>query len=299
LILPLFKCTELFQKSNTSPIVTGLYGGTDWGPTDVWLTSEQPTVLICTYEKAEALMKFLGPLFIRRVSLIVLDEAHAVQFDGNKDSLQKAENRSLRLESLSARLFTYIEQNHSRIIALSAVASEIEGALASWVENSTNASPAKTNYRSTRQLIGRLECLPGRRFEIRYDLLDGRKLEFQEGGQADTPFIPNPFPTYPPVPKGKKEGVEKRLRPYLFWAAMHLAAPDEKGQRRTVLISVTQQIGGYAEDFLKLLNSAWSKVEKPSFFKDPSVLQFNNVLIKLLNGIYQLPNLRTELMSIC
>ncbi|MBN3892148.1 MAG: DEAD/DEAH box helicase [Nostoc sp. JL31] len=258
----------LKRSTNNNVIVTGLYGGTDWGPTDVWLTSEQPTVLICTYEKAEALMKFLGSLFIRRVSLIVLDEAHAVQFDGNKDSLQKAENRSLRLESLGARLFTYVEQNHSRIIALSAVASQTENALASWIENSTDASPAKTNYRSTRQLIGRLECLPGRRFEIRYDLLDGRKLEFQEGGQADTPFIPNPFPTYPPVPKGKNEGAEKRLRPYLFWAAMHLAAPDEKGQRRAVLISVTQQPGGYAEDFLKLLKT-WSQIEMPSFFQEP------------------------------
>ncbi|MDF5719742.1 MAG: DEAD/DEAH box helicase [Rhizonema sp. PD37] len=258
----------LKRSTNNNVIVTGLYGGTDWGPTDVWLTSEQPTVLICTYEKAEALMKFLGSLFIRRVSLIVLDEAHAVQFDGNKDSLQKAENRSLRLESLSARLFTYIEQNNSRIIALSAVASETEGALASWIENLTNASPAKTNYRSTRQLIGRLECLPGKGFEIRYDLLDGRRLEFQEGGQADTPFIPNPFPTYPPVPKGKKEGVEKRLRPYLFWAAMHLAAPDEKGQRRAVLISVTQHPGGYAEDFLNFL-TIWSQIEIPSFFKEP------------------------------
>ncbi|WP_375467684.1 DEAD/DEAH box helicase [uncultured Nostoc sp.] len=258
----------LNRSTNNNVIVTGLYGGTDWGPTDVWLTSEQPTVLICTYEKAEALMKFLGSLFIRRVSLIVLDEAHAVQFDGNKDSLQKSENRSLRLESLSARLFTYIEQNHSRIIALSAVASETEGALASWIENSTNASPVKTNYRSTRQLIGRLECLPGRRFEICYDLLDGSKLEFQEGGQVDTPFIPNPFPTYPPVPKGKKEGVEKRLRPYLFWAAMHLAAPDEKGQRRAVLISVTQYPGGYAEDFLNFLK-IWSQIEIPSFFQEP------------------------------
>ncbi|MFN6487181.1 MULTISPECIES: DEAD/DEAH box helicase [unclassified Nostoc] len=258
----------LKRSTNNSVIVTGLYGGTDWGPTDVWLTSEQPTVLICTYEKAEALMKFLGSLFIRRVSLIVLDEAHAVQFDGNKDSLQKAENRTLRLESLSSRLFTYIEQNNSRIIALSAVASETEGALASWIENSTDASPAKTNYRSTRQLIGRLECLPGRRFEIRYDLLDGRKLEFQEGGQSDTPFIPNPFPTYPPVPKGKNEGVEKRLRPYLFWAAMHLAAPDEKDQRRAVLISVTQYPGGYAEDFLNFLKR-WSQIEIPSFFQEP------------------------------
>jgi DEAD/DEAH box helicase len=260
----------LNRTTNKNVIVTGLYGGTDWGPTDTWLASDKPTVLICTYEKAEALMKFLGPLFIRRVSLIIIDEAHAVQFDGNKNSLQKAENRALRLESLGARLFTYVEQNHSRIIALSAVASETEGALASWIENQTNASPAKTYYRSTRQLIGRLECKPGREFEIRYDLLDSRKLEFQEGGENDTPFIPRPFEKYQPASKLEKEkSPGKRLRPYLFWAAMHLAAPNEKGQQRAVLISITQVIGGYAEDFLDLLNKDWVNVPKPLFFKAP------------------------------
>ncbi|MEH1964392.1 MAG: DEAD/DEAH box helicase [Nostoc sp.] len=274
----------LKRSTNNNVIVTGLYGGTDWGPTDVWLTSEQPTVLICTYEKAEALMKFLGTRFIRRVSLIVLDEAHKVEFDSNKNSLQKAENRSLRLESLGARLFTYIEQNHSRIIALSAVASEIEGALASWIENSTNATPAKENYRSTRQLIGRLECLPGRGFRIKYDLLDGRRLAFEEDGQADTPFILDPFPKYPAAPNWEQERTEKRLRPYLFWAAMHLAAPDEKGKRRAVLISIPQNIDNYAKDLLEFLdptlpeveqlslfqeNKDFSRVEKPSFYHEP------------------------------
>jgi superfamily II DNA/RNA helicase len=260
----------LNRTTNKKVTVTGLYGGTDWGPTDVWVTSEQPTVLICTYEKAEALMKFLGPLFIRRVSLVIIDEAHAVQFDGNENSLQKAENRALRLESLGARLFTYVEENNSRIIALSAVASEAEGALASWVKNQINASPVKTYYRSTRQLIGRLECKPGRGFEIRYDLLDGRKLEFQEGGENNTPFIPRPFKVYPPAGKLEKEqSPGKRLRPYLFWAGMHLAAPNEKGQQRAVLISITQHIGGYAEDFLNLLKKDWANVEKPLFFQVP------------------------------
>ncbi|WP_414619103.1 DEAD/DEAH box helicase [Calothrix sp. CCY 0018] len=258
----------LNRTTNKKVTVTGLYGGTDWGPTDAWVTSEQPTVLICTYEKAEALMKFLGPLFICRVSLVIIDEAHAVQFDGNKNSLQKAENRTLRLESLGARLFTYVEENNSRIIALSAVASEAEGALASWVQNQSNASPAKTDYRSTRQLIGRLECLPGGRFEIVYDLLDGRRLEFQETGQAGTPFIPNPFPPFPLAPKWQQKGPEKRLRPYLFWAAMHLAASDEKGQKRAVLISVPQQIDGYAEDFLEFLNLTFPQVKQLSLFEE-------------------------------
>jgi hypothetical protein len=153
-----------------------------------------------------------------------------------------------------------------------ALATEVESSLSRVLKRSTNNNVIVTGlYGGTHwgpTDVGRLECLPGKGFEIRYDLLDGKRLEFQEGGQADTPFIPNPFPTYPPVPKGKKEGVEKRLRPYLFWAAMHLAAPDEKGQRRAVLISVTQQPGGYAEDFLKLLKT-WSQIEMPSFFKEP------------------------------
>ena len=272
------------NQINKNVVVTGLYGGTDWGPTDVWLTSEQPTVLICTYEKAEALMKFLGAFFIRRISLIIIDEAHAVEFHGNTDSLQKSENRSLRLESLSARLFTYVEQNHARIIALSAVASNTESALANWIGNQNNATPVKTDYRSTRQLIGCLECLPGRGFRIYYDLLDGRRLRFEEGGETNTPFIPRPFPVHPPAPQWENKGPEKRLRPYLFWAAMNLATPDEQGIRRAVLISIPDKIGGYAEDFIKLLDSTWSQIEIPSFFQEPIEQDKLDILQKCLRA---------------
>jgi len=252
--------------TNRQVTVTALYGGTDWGPTDVWLTATEATVLICTYEKAEALMKFLGPLFLRRVPLVVIDEAHTVEFDGDKDSLQQAENRNLRLEALGARLFTYIEQNHSRVIALSAVASQGEEALASWVASEAQMSAAITDYRSTRQLIGRLECLPDRGFEIRYDLLDGAFLQSPEGD--DTPFLVAPFPNYPPAGALETDSPRKRLRPYLFWAAMHLAAPNASGQQHAVLISIAQQIGGYAEDFLQLL-TIWQNVPKPVFFQPP------------------------------
>jgi hypothetical protein len=41
-------------------LVTGLYGGSDWGITDAWLTSDMPTVLIATVEKADALMRYLA-----------------------------------------------------------------------------------------------------------------------------------------------------------------------------------------------------------------------------------------------
>ena len=233
--------------------VTGLYGGTDWGPTDAWLTTAERTVLICTYEKAEALLRFLGPPFINRVSLVIIDEAHLVQFDGDWENLQNAESRSLRLESLGTRLLSHITDG--RFIALSAMAADVEHPLAGWITGDASAVPVAIPYRSTRQLIGRLECLLNRRFEIQYDLLDGASLAFQEGNRNGRPYIPSPFPPHPLADDWESEGPEKRLRPYLFWSALHLASPDEMGRQRAVLISITQSIGGYAADLLMLLES--------------------------------------------
>ena len=113
-------------------IVTGMYGGTDWGPTDAWLTRGDRTVLICTYEKAEALMRFLGPFFLPRVSLVVIDEAHAIEFSGNVASLISGEARELRLESLAMRLLAHTDDAKVRFIALSAVAAEASNAIVRW-----------------------------------------------------------------------------------------------------------------------------------------------------------------------
>jgi hypothetical protein len=250
-------------------IVTGLYGGTDWGPTDAWLTAEDRTVLICTYEKAEALMRFLGPLFLQRISLVVLDEAHSVRFEGRRELLRKAESRALRLEALGMRLFHLIGRGRCRIIALSAVALEIDDALQRWVSGDGTEAALRTTYRSTRQLIGRLECHSSRTFSIHYDLLDGASLEFGGQGAADTPFIPQPFPPHPPAPGWEGKGPEVRLRPPLLWAALNLAAPDDSGVRHGVLISITQRIGDYAEDFLTLLTDTWATVDLPPYFAQP------------------------------
>lgn len=254
-------------------IVTGLYGGTDWGPTDAWLTADKRTVLICTYEKAEALIRFLGPLFIRRVTLIVIDEAHSIQFDGKEDLLRSAESRSLRLEFLGTRLLANLDRNKGRVIALSAVAAGVESALASWVAGRKNELPAIAPYRSTRQLIGRLECFTNGGYEMHYDLLDGASLEFEDKGGRERPYIPNALPLCPQVTGWKKtDGWRKRLRPQLFWAAMNLAARDETGQQRAVLISITQGIDGYADDLLNLLDSTWAN-NHPRFFVKPSGLE--------------------------
>ena len=143
-----FKLSQVFEQMDSgvaSVIITGLYGGTDWGPTDAWLTRDTPTVLICTYEKGEALVRFMGPSFLGRVSLVIVDEAHSVQFDDKHTDLQRAESRPLRLEVLSTRLFSRVEQNEGRIIALSAVAKGIENVLASWVAGTLDAQPAKSS----------------------------------------------------------------------------------------------------------------------------------------------------------
>jgi hypothetical protein len=249
-------------------VVTGLYGGTDWGPTDAWLTADSPTVLICTYEKSEALVRFLGPRFLQRVSLIIIDEAHQVQFDGDLAALERAESRSLRLEVLSYRLFGYLNRERGRVIALSAVAAGFEQVLSDWVTGQAGSDPARAVYRSTRQLIGRLECLPAGRFAIRYDLMDHQRLQFAEA-EEDTPFIPNPIPQLPLNPWADK-GPDKRLRAGLLWAALHLASPDQEGRQSTALISVTQRIGEYADDFLQLLERHWADLALPDFFRPPA-----------------------------
>ncbi len=271
--------SRVLRDLNEPPInVTGLYGGTDWGPTDAWLTSDVRTVLICTYEKAEALIRFLGPLFLQRVSLVVIDEAHSIQFNDNVIDLRKAESRSLRLEALSTRLFTYLDESKGRVIALSAVASQMQNTLAHWVTGNENANPAETLYRSTRQLIGRLECHANRSFMIHYDLLDGADLQFDKRGNvgstsAESPYITSPFDPCPSTgewePKKANAGPEKRLRPYLLWAAMQLASQYYQGTYGAVLISVTQLINSIAGDFLIFLDKIWANEKKPVFFLPP------------------------------
>ncbi|WP_042356716.1 DEAD/DEAH box helicase [Bacillus rubiinfantis] len=268
--------------------VTGLYGGTDWGPTDAWVTTPEPTVLICTYEKAEALIRFLGPLFLNRVSLVVIDEAHSVQFNGiSHRDLISGDNRSLRLEMLTSRLLQYIE--NKRIIALSAVADENDS-LAHWISGNEASTPVISDYRSTRQLVGRLEWTWSGQYEIRFDILNGQDLVFNnDGNMEDVPYIQNPFSRFPipfkSLPKkfiNEKKGVSKRQRPFLFWAAMQLAQPDEQGRQHSVLISITQYVGGYAEDFLFVLNKTLANENIPNFFTVPSDSKlktlFNNCL---------------------
>src|SRR3546814_749852 len=75
---------KLSSELRGDVIVTGLYGGADWGITDVWLTSEEPVVLIVTVEKADALLRYLGSILLTRLTLLIIDEAHQVVPEANE-----------------------------------------------------------------------------------------------------------------------------------------------------------------------------------------------------------------------
>lgn len=253
--------TEDLRDIAAEPVVvTGLYGGTDWGPTDAWVQVDQPTVVICTFEKADALLRYLGTLFLDRVRLVVIDEAHMVEQDPNRsDAVTDGTSRALRLEQLSARLLRAQDNKNFRIIALSAVAAKAAPAIASWLSSDEDGGPISSTYRSTRQMLGRLEVARSGRFDIRYDLMDGRTLEFEDERTDDRPYIPSPFP---PVPGGVDSalGVEKSLRGPTLWAALHLAAERSDGTRPTVMISLTQNVSSFAENCADLLEG-WIAAE--------------------------------------
>jgi hypothetical protein len=249
--------------------VTALYGGTDFGPTDAWLTANERVVVIATYEKGEALLRFVGPRLLQRLALVVIDEAHGVQYDGELGAHEFVENRALRLESLTARLLARMDPAQQRVIALSAVAGGIEKALAAWVAGADDAQPEIVSYRSTRQIIGRLECLPNRAFEIRYDLLDGTPLQVGNAEYGESPYVRDPVPTHPPAPAWAMfRRADLRLIPAVMWAAIHFAAVEGSSQR-TVLVSILEEPERYARDFLTLLETTWATAPRPQFFTPP------------------------------
>src|SRR3546814_11211869 len=69
---------KLSSELRGDVIVTGLHGGADWGITDVWLTSEEPVVLIVTVENADALLRYLGRILLARLTQPPIEHAHHV-----------------------------------------------------------------------------------------------------------------------------------------------------------------------------------------------------------------------------
>lgn len=246
--------------------VTSLYGGADWGATEEWLTGEQPTVLICTQEKAEALLRFFGWLLLGRLNVVIVDEAHSIQSDEDVAELQRLESRSLRLEALVASLRARRPQ--ARFIAMSAVAQHLEQPLAEWISGEEGADPVTVRYRSTRQVVGRLHFLSSGQTRIEYDVLDGHPLRLR-GALGRRPFVPRPFPAHPGG--GRLRGVRQRPATFALWAAIHLASPAEDGgPPQSVLVSVAEGIGDYAMWWLELLDEIWLDEDLPTFFEQPS-----------------------------
>jgi len=216
-------------------IVTGLYGGTDWGITDYWLNSEKPTVLIATVEKAEALMRYMGPLLLARLRLLVVDEAHQVVPEDN-DSARIAfaehSSRSLRLEGFVSRLLS-LAPDIARI-ALTAVAGDAATPVAQWIEGRRDAMAVGTRYQSTRQLIGVLETSPSHASRILLEIMNGRAL-YVRGRDAPV-YLPLRIPVMPQLPAAMRNSLYRFNELSVLWTALHLM-DDE----RRILISVAQE----------------------------------------------------------
>lgn len=245
--------------------VTGLYGGTDWGPTDEWILSDQPAVLICTQEKCEALVRFAGDLLLPRLRVVIVDEAHEVQHRSS-DASEPFESRALRLESLVSRLRARLPR--TRFIAMSAVAQNLERPLSRWISGDRDPDPVTSEYRSTRQLVGRLRCSANRTTRIEYDVLDGEPLAVGELGE-DAPYVPQPFLPHPPA--DGFTGANKGMAPFALWAAIQLASASEASEPQTVLISVVEGISNFIGWCTALLEDHWRASDIPEFFSAPPV----------------------------
>lgn len=245
--------------------VTQLYGGADWGPADGWLDGDHPSVLICTQEKAEALFRFFGWRLLGRLSTVIVDEAHAIQFDGSYSDLARFESRQLRLEALVGSLRS--RRPEARYIAMSAVATDLERPMGQWISGDHDSTAVRVEYRSIRQLVGRLHTYSSGATRIVYDLLDGAPFDLA-GAEDERPFVPHAFPERPPAPSFTKDG--QNIGAFAFWAAAHLAASDGgDGEAQTVLVSVAQRPDWYAGWWLTLLDGDWKDRDLPTFFSEP------------------------------
>jgi len=226
---------KLTQELGPDFIVTGLYGGADWGVTDYWLQADQPTVLIATVEKADALMRYVGPLIVSRLRLLIVDEAHqVVTEDATRTRSEFADhsNRSLRLESFVSRLLARLPS--LPCIALTAVAGGAADPVARWIERNAIAKPIGTNYRSTRQLIGVLEAKPKLSGRMAFDFMNGADLSVR--GRAEPVYIPLRAREMPMLSAKVRDSVYHFNELHVLWNALHLVDAE-----RRILISVAQQ----------------------------------------------------------
>lgn len=241
--------TKLTGELGNDLIITGLYGGSDWGVTDYWLNADRPTVLIATVEKADALMRYLGPLISRRLRLLIVDEAHqVVPEDDERTQADFAEHssRPIRLESFVSRL---LAQSPDIVrIALTAVAGGAALPVARWIEGRQEAAAIGTRYRSTRQIIGVLETAPDGAGRMLLELMNGRPLFVR--GRDEAVYIRLRTPPMPKLPAAMRNSIYRFNELDVLWTALHLVTDD-----RRILISVAQQpekTMGWYKDALEL-----------------------------------------------
>lgn len=216
-------------------LVTGLYGGADWGITDFWLNADRPTVLIVTVEKADALMRYVGPVLLGRLQLLIVDEAHQVVCEDSghaRAAFADHSSRSLRLETFVSRL---LSQSPDIVrIALTAVAGGAAGPVARWVERSPNAEAVGIHYRSTRQVVGMLQSTPNRSGRVLLELMNDGPLYVR--GRDEPVYMDLRTPAMPLLPAYMRNSVFRFNELNVLWTALHLLDRD-----RRILISVAQQ----------------------------------------------------------
>ncbi len=255
--------SKLSSELSNDVIVTGLYGGTDWGVTDYWLDADQPTVLIATVEKADALMRYLGPILLSRLRLLIVDEAHQVvpeNTERTQDDFAEHSSRSLRLEAFVSKLLARTP-NLARV-ALTAVAGGAAPSVARWIEGRDEATPVGSNYRSTRQIVGSFETTPSRAGRMLLEIRDGRPLFVR--GRDEPVYINLRTPPMPRLPAVMRNSINRFNQLDVLWTALHLAA----GGRR-ILISIAQQPERTMQWYKEALSHAsWSDAPRFDINRD-------------------------------
>ena len=118
------------------------------------------------------------------------------------------------------------------------------------------------NYRSTRQLIGSLDCYASGGTSIRLELVDGQPLHLS--GRTTEAYIPTPFAPMPRTTGRFRTDVTPFVRCHSVWAAIQLAKSG-----RTVLISITRVIDDIICDFCDALELPSWKAAGSNFFSPP------------------------------
>ena len=252
------RLSKTFSNTEHFPItiVTSYGGAPDNSPLDAWFDSPLGTVIVCTQEKADALARSAGELFLNRLRLIIIDEAHDVQVPPGT-----IDKRALKLEQFVSRIRSLSFAGRARVIALSAVVQRSDDSLARWLDRD---SPKRVDadYRSTRQIFGRLLMSANGAFTARYDVVNG---QFLGSSKEVQPVLSGYIPPLRDAPERANEGPEVQLRAVALWTAVHLASID-RPDSGAVLITVGKQINYYASTFVKLLAS-WKKL--PIFHSKP------------------------------